>query len=100
MLFNHPGPGSRSDTRFRMIVKVMASKGRIGGSLRICRVVILCLLVGLLAATHALAQFKTTPARPEPAKKAEYAVMLGNDLLFYVRVPIKGYGPEERAKAI
>lgn len=100
MLLDNFGPESQSDMRFRKSVKVETRTGRIKGSMRICRFVIVCAILGLLSGTHTWAQTKTAAEKPEPAKKAEYAVTLGNDLLFYVRAPIKSYGPEARAKAI
>ena len=46
------------------------------------------------------AQAKQEAPKPEAAKEVAYPVGLGNEVLFYVRTPVKYIGPEARAKAI
>ena len=62
-------------------------------------VIILFVVLGLLLPALSGAQVKQAAPKPEAVKAPAYPVVLGNEVLFYVRAPIKAYGPEERAKA-
>ena len=62
--------------------------------------VVLVVALGSLLPAMSGAQVQQPFQKPEAVKAPAYPVMLGNDVLFYVRAPIKAYGAEERAKAI
>jgi small-conductance mechanosensitive channel len=61
--------------------------------------VMLVVMLASLLPTMSGAQVKEPVPKPEVVKAPAYPVMLGSQMLFYVRAPIKAYGPEERAKA-
>jgi small-conductance mechanosensitive channel len=61
---------------------------------------IFLLLLFSLKAPFSYAQDKATVSQPEKVTLRGYPVVLGNQVLFYLKEEVKGYSPEERAETI
>jgi small-conductance mechanosensitive channel len=59
-----------------------------------------CLMLLAISAPSTFAQAKSPPLKPQEDKSPGYPVMLGGQIIFYIKAEVPGLNPKERARTV